>query len=64
MTKLIQTLTQIRDDLAHDRNAWLSPQLGDAEKYQLFYDRAQAKVAAMNEAIFLIEGMTKLEAAE
>jgi hypothetical protein len=54
MTDLIQTLQAIRDEYAHERNAWLSPPFGEAEKYALWCARAQTKVDALNEVIAIL----------
>lgn len=53
MTDTIQTLEDIRDDYAHERNAFqdsLAP-MGEAAKYALWRERAQKKIDALNVAI-------------
>lgn len=54
MTDLIKTLQAIRDEYAHERNAWLYPAQGDAVKYALWRDRAQKKVDALNDVIAIL----------
>lgn len=54
MTDLIQTLQAIRDEYAHERNAWLSPPFGEAEKYARWCALAQTKVDALNTAIAVL----------
>jgi hypothetical protein len=56
MNHLIQALERIRDDYAHDRNAWACPPAGEAEKYGLLYADAQEKVDALNLAISQLRG--------
>ena len=58
MSDLIETLTEIRDDEAHARNAWHD----NATRRE----RAQKRVDAMNFAIevCLIQAIEKLQAAE
>lgn len=56
MTDLIKTLQDIRDEYAHERNAWASPPFGEAEKYALWHARAQKKVDALNDAIAALIG--------
>jgi hypothetical protein len=53
-TDLISTLKGIRDEYAHERNAWSHPPLGEAEKYARWCARAQTKVDALNDAIAIL----------
>jgi hypothetical protein len=63
MTDLIQTLQAIRDEYAHERNAWSHPPLGEAEKYARWCALAQKKVDALNTAIAVLRSQqSKIEA--
>ena len=64
MTDLIKILEGIRDEYAHERNAYSCPPAGESEKYKLLHDRAQEKVDALNLAICVVAGAESLEAAE
>ncbi|HZP68352.1 MAG TPA: hypothetical protein VFB29_00280 [Pseudolabrys sp.] len=63
MTALIKKLESIRDEYAHERNAYLAPPRGEANRYALLRDRAQEKVDALNLAICLLHGGANSEAA-
>jgi hypothetical protein len=45
---IIETLEAIRDEYAHERNTWLYPPFGEAEKYARWRDIAQKKVDVLN----------------
>lgn len=60
MSDLIQTLEEIRDEFAHQRNAFLHPAPGWADKYACWEKDAQRKVDAMNTAICLVQ-ITEVE---
>lgn len=47
----IQVLELIRDDYAFERNAFIYPPFGEAERYARHVERAQQKLDAVNEAI-------------
>lgn len=55
MSSTLQILESIRDDLWHERNAFLAPPFGEAEKYARWVDEAEKKIDAINRAICAIQ---------